>query len=81
MTGKPELRLNIVGHTDNKGSADYNLSLSQRRAAAVVASLVSQYGIDAGRLTSEGAGMTRPLAPNDTDEGRAKNRRVELVAQ
>ena len=81
MTGKPELRLNIVGHTDNKGSADYNLSLSQRRAAAVVAALVSQYGIDAARLTSEGAGMTRPLAPNDTDEGRTKNRRVELVAQ
>lgn len=81
LNDNPELRLNIVGHTDDKGAADYNLSLSQRRAAAVVAALVSQYAIDAARLTSEGAGMMKPLVPNDTDEGRAKNRRVELIAQ
>ncbi len=81
LVDKADLRLSIVGHTDNKGAPDYNLSLSQRRAASVVAALVRAYGIDAARLTSEGAGMTRPLTSNDTEEGRARNRRVELVAQ
>jgi OmpA-OmpF porin, OOP family len=81
LAGRPDLRLNIVGHTDGKGAAAYNLDLSKRRAANVVAALVRDYGIDAGRLASEGAGMTKPLASNDTDEGRAKNRRVELVKQ
>lgn len=81
LADKPDLKLKLVGHTDNKGAADYNLDLSQRRAANVAAALVSGYSIDASRLSSEGAGMSRPVAPNDTDEGRAKNRRVELVAQ
>ena len=80
LTANPGLRLKIVGHTDNKGTAAYNLDLSSRRAANVVAALVSDYGIDGGRLTSSGAGMTMPLASNDTDEGRAKNRRVEPSA-
>ena len=78
LTSQPDLKLRIVGHTDNQGSADYNLDLSRRRAASVVAALVSQYGVDADRLTAEGAGMTQPVASNDTEEGRAKNRRVEL---
>ncbi|WP_245460243.1 OmpA family protein [Mesorhizobium sp. M1B.F.Ca.ET.045.04.1.1] len=78
LTSEPDLKLNIVGHTDNQGGADYNLDLSRRRAASVVAALVSQYGIAADRLASDGAGMTQPVASNDTEEGRAKNRRVEL---
>jgi len=71
----------IVGHTDNQGSAEYNMTLSERRAANVAAALVRDYGIAAGRLSSAGAGLTQPIAPNDTEDGRAKNRRAELVAQ
>lgn len=78
LTSEPDLKLRVVGHTDNQGGADYNLDLSRRRAASVVAALVSQYGIAADRLASDGAGMTQPVASNDTEEGRAKNRRVEL---
>src|SRR5690606_32585475 len=78
LISKPALSLTVVGHTDSQGGADYNLDLSQRRAASVVNALVTQYGIDAGRLASSGAGMTQPIDTNDTDEGRTKNRRVEL---
>ncbi len=81
LDAKPSLRLKIIGHTDNKGAADYNLDLSSRRAANVAAALVGGYRIDPARLTSEGAGASRPIASNDAEEGRAKNRRVELVAQ
>ncbi|MCP4620298.1 MAG: OmpA family protein [Bradyrhizobium sp.] len=81
LTAKPELRLNIVGHTDNRGAAEYNLDLSSRRAQSVVAALTRDYGIAADRLAASGAGLTMPIAPNDTEEGRAKNRRVELVAK
>lgn len=81
LKGKPDLRLKIIGHTDNKGTADYNLDLSNRRAGNVAAALVGGYGVAPERLTFEGAGLSKPLAPNDTEEGRAKNRRVELVAQ
>ena len=80
LASQPDLKLRIVGHTDNQGSAEYNLDLSERRAASVVAALISGYGISADRLTSAGAGMTQPVDTNDTDEGRAKNRRVELEA-
>ena len=78
---KPNLRLRIVGHTDNRGTPDYNLNLSRRRAAGVVATLTGQYGINTGRLSSDGAGLTQPIAPNEDDVGRAKNRRVELIAE
>ncbi len=81
LADKPSLRLKIIGHTDNTGSAAYNLDLSSRRAANVSAALVGGYGIDPSRLSFEGAGMTRPIESNDTDDGRAKNRRVELVVQ
>ena len=81
LKSTPELKLKIVGHTDNKGAPQYNLDLSERRAANVVIALVSNYGIDVERLSAEGAGMTQPVDTNDTDEGRAKNRRVELVKQ
>jgi OOP family OmpA-OmpF porin len=81
MTGKPDLSLQIVGHTDNKGTAAYNDDLSQRRAARVVEALVQDYGIGAGRLSASGAGFNMPVASNETEDGRAKNRRVELVAR
>ena len=79
MTAGPQLKLRVVGHTDNQGKADYNLDLSRRRAASVVRELTSKYGVAADRLDSFGAGLYAPVASNDTDEGRAKNRRVELV--
>ena len=81
LTAKPTLRVEIVGHTDDRGTAAYNLDLSRRRAANVEAALVREHGIAAGRLTSSGAGSGAPVASNDTEEGRAKNRRVELVAR
>lgn len=74
-----KLMLHVVGHTDNVGSYDANLSLSKRRADAVVAALTTEYGISAGRLTANGVANLAPVAVNTTDDGRAKNRRVELV--
>jgi outer membrane protein OmpA-like peptidoglycan-associated protein len=76
-----KLKLFVVGHTDGKGSAEYNQSLSQRRAEAVVRMLVSRFDVAAGRLKGIGVGMYAPVAPNTSEEGRAKNRRVELVPQ
>lgn len=70
-------KLRIEGHTDNVGSADFNMTLSQERADAVVAHLKEQ-GIDAGRLVSKGFGMTKPIVPNDTKQNMAKNRRCEF---
>lgn len=81
LDAHPDMRLDIVGHTDNQGAAEYNLDLSRRRAASVVEALVDEYDIDVDRLSASGAGMTQPVASNDTEEGRAKNRRVELVAK
>lgn len=77
----PDWRLSIEGHTDNVASDRYNLELSSRRAAAVKSALGTQFGIAAQRLTTTGAGESRPQEPNDTAEGRARNRRVELVRQ
>ena len=77
----PDVRITVVGHTDSDGNADANLDLSARRAAAVKNSLVSQFGIDASRIETAGKGQTEPLAPNNTVEGKAKNRRVEFVKQ
>lgn len=76
---RPELNLVVVGHTDNRGSFEYNIDLSQRRAAAVVEALVNDYGISADRLKPWGVGYTAPAASNATKAGRARNRRVELV--
>lgn len=73
------LNLTVAGHTDNQGGLGYNLELSKRRADAVVAALTAQYGISAARLAAQGIGSTAPVAPNDTEEGRARNRRVELL--
>jgi hypothetical protein len=77
----PLLRLYVVGHTDNAGGFDHNLALSKDRAGAVVAALTGKYAIAASRLQPFGAGPTAPAASNTNEEGRAKNRRVELVAQ
>jgi len=79
MKANPELQVLIVGHTDNKGKLAYNQSLSLRRARAVVDALVKTYGIPATRMTAVGVGPAAPLASNDSEEGQAKNRRVELV--
>ncbi|HTF99711.1 MAG TPA: OmpA family protein [Nitrospirota bacterium] len=80
LKNDPALKLYVVGHTDNVGAFDSNIKLSQSRAAAVVNALTKN-GIAAARLTPFGAGPVSPAASNKTDEGRAKNRRVELVAQ
>lgn len=68
----------VVGHTDDQGSADYNLDLSRRRAAAVFEAL-RERGIDEARMSSEGRGFDDPVTSNDTEEGRAQNRRVEVL--
>jgi OmpA-OmpF porin, OOP family len=78
LRDNPGLRLSVEGHTDGSGDAGHNQSLSERRAAAVVAALARQ-GIDAPRLRSAGYGATRPVASNDDASGKARNRRVELV--
>lgn len=75
----PEVKkIRIEGHTDNHGGKDFNKKLSDRRAASVVKWLVKKGGIEAGRLTSQGFGLERALASNDTEEGRQENRRVEF---
>jgi outer membrane protein OmpA-like peptidoglycan-associated protein len=79
LKGHPDLKVEIQGHTDNVGSAASNLTLSQARAEAVKNALVSEYAIDAGQLTAKGYGDTKPVAKNATPEGRANNRRVEIV--
>jgi outer membrane protein OmpA-like peptidoglycan-associated protein len=77
----PDWHLRIDGHTDNVGGDASNLELSRRRAAAVKDALVQRYGIDASRLTTGGYGASSPKDRNDTPEGRARNRRVELQRQ
>lgn len=78
MRTHPTWRLRIEGHTDNVGTADFNQALSQRRSSAVLAALTSVHKVSAERLTAAGWGASRPVASNDTLEGRAENRRVEL---
>jgi outer membrane protein OmpA-like peptidoglycan-associated protein len=79
LKSQPGLNLVVSGHTDNQGTFDYNLSLSQRRAESVVSALVNEYGISRERLIPFGVGMASPVASNETEAGRARNRRVELV--
>jgi OOP family OmpA-OmpF porin len=74
-------RLDVVGHTDNVGSYDSNLDLSRARAAAVVGTLVGEYNINPQRLRASDVGFLAPIASNSTEDGRAKNRRVELLPQ
>jgi len=79
MKDYPDLNVVIEGHTDNVGTAAYNKKLSQRRAEAVKQYMVEQDGINANRITAEGFAFDRPIASNDTDEGRQQNRRVEAA--
>lgn len=81
LQADPDLKVFVVGHTDSVASVDLNLKLSQARAESVVQALISQHGIAAARLRSYGAGPFAPVASNDNEDGRAKNRRVELVKQ
>ncbi|MBL8920121.1 MAG: OmpA family protein [Myxococcaceae bacterium] len=75
------LKLWVVGHTDSVGSVDDNMKLAQGRAEAVVSSLVSAHGIAAARLKGYGVGPLAPISSNDAEDGRGRNRRVELVKQ
>ena len=81
MQDHPDWKLNVEGNTDNIGGDAYNLDLSKRRAAAVKTALVKDYGIAADHLLTDGFGRSRPIDTNDTIEGRARNRRVELARQ
>lgn len=81
LTSDQSLKLYVVGHTDNTGTFDANIKLSMDRAAAVVNALVTQHSVAAARLKAFGDGPTAPVATNENEEGRALNRRVELVKQ
>jgi OmpA-OmpF porin, OOP family len=81
LKGKPSLKVYVVGHTDNVGGLAANMDLSKRRAASVVQSLTTKYGVSAAQLQSFGDGPYAPVASNRSEDGRALNRRVELVEQ
>jgi outer membrane protein OmpA-like peptidoglycan-associated protein len=74
----PEIKLTIIGHTDNVGTEEYNLALSNRRAERVKHYLVNKFNFDSQRLLVQGAGSSQPIADNDTLEGRQQNRRVSI---
>lgn len=80
LKANPDLKLTVEGHTDNAGKAGYNQQLSENRAQVVVAALIGQ-SVDGSRLKAAGLGQAKPIADNATEEGKAKNRRVELVKQ
>ena len=73
------LRYSYTGHTDNTGSKQYNQQLSEDRAKSVENYLLTQHGIQSKRIVVKGFGDTKPIAPNDSDDGRLKNRRVEFI--
>lgn len=78
LRDNPQSRITIIGHTDSTGSLSYNQTLSEHRARAVSGTLLAG-GVAAERITAAGQGATRPIASNDTPEGRAQNRRVEII--
>ena len=77
----PSLKLWVVGHTDSVGAIEGNMKLAQARAEAVVTALTTTHGISAARLKGYGVGPLAPVASNDSDDGRAKDRRVDLVKE
>jgi OOP family OmpA-OmpF porin len=79
LEANPDGRVALVGHTDASGSLEANIALSERRAEAVAQVLIDRYGIDAARVAARGVGFLAPRATNQTEEGRQKNRRVEVV--
>jgi OmpA-OmpF porin, OOP family len=79
LTENKKLKLLVVGHTDTVGTFSYNMDLSSKRAASVEKELTTKYGTPANRLTPVGVSYACPVAPNKTEEGKAKNRRVALV--
>ena len=79
LTENPGVKVKITGHTDSDGDDAKNLELSKRRAESVKNELVKNFGIDASRLSTDGAGETKPIAANDTPANKAKNRRVEFI--
>ncbi|MEO8400153.1 MAG: OmpA family protein [Ignavibacteriaceae bacterium] len=81
LKNDPLLNIYVVGHTDMQGKFDHNIELSKKRADSVVKELTEKYGINKNRLTPDGVGPLVPIASNVTEEGRKKNRRVELVAK
>ena len=78
MKANPDTNIQIIGHTDNTGSVDYNQTLSEKRAKSVYDYLMNQ-GVSADRMVFEGKGVHQPVADNSTAEGRALNRRVEIT--
>ena len=80
MKNNPELKIGIRGHTDNTGTVDYNMNLSIKRAEAVYNYLVN-HGINPIRLSYKGFGQTEPAFPNDTEENRSRNRRIEFMIE
>lgn len=81
LKAAPDMKVFIVGHTDNQGDFENNMGLSQRRAQAVGEALASRHGIAAGRISARGVASLAPVASNDNEAGRARNRRVELVVR
>ena len=79
LKNNQSLKLYVVGHTDSEGQLDYNITLSEKRAIAVVKVFTSTYNINTKRLTPKGLGPLSPVASNRSPKGREKNRRVELV--
>jgi outer membrane protein OmpA-like peptidoglycan-associated protein len=81
LKANAKLKVYVVGHTDNVGALAANMDLSKRRAASVVQALTTKYGVPASQLDAIGDGPSAPVSSNDTEDGRALNRRVELVKQ
>jgi outer membrane protein OmpA-like peptidoglycan-associated protein len=79
LRANPDGTVALVGHTDASGSLAANVALSERRAEAVAQVLVDSHGVDRTRISAEGVGFLSPLATNQTEEGRQKNRRVEVI--
>ena len=79
LNANPDTDIKIVGHTDNTGNVDYNQTLSEKRAKSVFDYLMVDQGVSSKRMTYEGKGIHEPVADNNTVEGRALNRRVEII--